>query len=119
MGEISTLVRAKAKLDSAAVKEKYAALEKELQLWEAYLDNGKPGLTGGQAFIAGEVFTMADAIFFPHIAYMVRLGASFAPRYPHLQTYYNHVVGRKSIQATWPPHWKTDKASSPGFFSGL
>lgn len=69
------------------------------QLWETYL--------AGKDFLAGSCgFTVADAAFFPNLAYMVRLGCRLGDRYPNLSAYFARMVGRLSVLTTWPPHWK-------------
>jgi glutathione S-transferase len=58
--------------------------------------------------LAGPVFgmTLADASFFPSLAYMFRVGLRLEPRYPHLSAYFARLAARPSILATWPPHCK-------------
>ena len=48
---------------------------------------------------------MADVMFYPHLAFLVRFGASLSTKYPKLGAYYDLVTKRPSIKATWPPHW--------------
>ncbi|XP_043920579.1 glutathione S-transferase A-like [Protopterus annectens] len=78
------------------------ALSLELKLWEGYAAK-----MGTESYVAGKNFTMADAVIFPLVALVFRFGASQA-KYPYLAAYYNLVKNRPSIQATWPPHWKTN-----------
>ena len=59
--------------------------------------------TGG--FIAGKEFTMADVVFFPFVAFMFRLKLN-RDSFPKITKYYDTVVERPSIKASWPPHWK-------------
>jgi len=94
-------VAAREKAPEATMQAKQEALGKELAMWEAHLATSG----GGGHFIAGEVFTVADAIFFPTLAFLVRMGLHLMPKFPELATYYNHMVARDSIKATWPPHW--------------
>ena len=61
---------------------------------------------GEGSYLAGKDFSMADVILFPGIAFLVRVGFKLAPRFPHLQAYFEKLKERPSIQASWPPHWK-------------
>ncbi|XP_061420763.1 glutathione S-transferase A-like [Lethenteron reissneri] len=85
---------------NSALKRNTEALAKELLLWEGYLAKMGPG-----SYIAGKAFTIADAAFFPTLAYCFRFGLS-AERYPNLGAYYKLLEQRPSVQASWPPHWK-------------
>ncbi|XP_043920580.1 glutathione S-transferase A-like [Protopterus annectens] len=75
-------------------------LTTELKIWEGYAEK-----MGAESFVAGKNFTVADAVIFPVVAILFRLGVS-QEKYPHLAAYYSLVKERPSIQATWPPHWK-------------
>ncbi|ESO86095.1 hypothetical protein LOTGIDRAFT_195517 [Lottia gigantea] len=86
------------------IKEKVTNAQKELAIWEGYLQASKPG-----NFVAGKTFSMADAFFFPFIAFSVRLGLNL-DKYPAIKEYYNRVSKRDSVQKTWPPHWSTEEA---------
>jgi glutathione S-transferase len=55
---------------------------------------------------------MADAVFFPYLAFFVRLGLKLDDRYPNLKGYYERLKDRPSIQKTWPPHWKASPPTS-------
>lgn len=79
--------------------KRVAAAKAELKTWDGYVKE-----SGG--YIAGDSFTLADAIFFPNLAIMVRFGVDLAANYPNLDGYYKRVSERPSVQATWPPHWK-------------
>lgn len=59
----------------------------------------------GNDYIAGKNFSMADILFFPTIAFVVRMGMDLKERYPNILAYYDRVVVRPSVKATWPPHW--------------
>ena len=48
---------------------------------------------------------MADAVFFPQLAFVVRMYPDLAKKFPLLGGYYKRLSTRKSIQETWPPHW--------------
>ncbi|XP_013381262.1 glutathione S-transferase A isoform X2 [Lingula anatina] len=82
------------------MKEKKTSLKAELALWEGYLK------AAGGDYLTGQDFTMADCIFFPVLAVMVRLGLALRPTFPELGKYYETVSKRPSIMKTWPPHWK-------------
>ena len=69
----------------------------ELKLWNGYLE--------GTQYLAGESFSLADVMFFPYLAILVRLGVKFEKN-TNLQNYYDHISKRPSIQETMPPHWK-------------
>ena len=76
----------------------------EVSLWERYLDTGDD-------FLAGSTISLADICFFPTLAYMVRLGFNLS-RFPRLKGYYGRMLKRNSVQASWPPHWKQNEATS-------
>lgn len=73
----------------------------ELQLWESYLEKHE-----GEFFITGSNFTLADTVFFPQLAFVVRMYSDMSTKFPLLADYYKRLSSRKSIQETWPPHWK-------------
>ena len=89
--------RYKDKVDEEVLNERRKALAEELAIWEGFLSNSK--------FIVGDNFTMADVIFFPHLATLVRGGFSFEGR-PGLKQYYEKLSERPSIQSSLPPHFK-------------
>ena len=64
-------------------------LADELTYWEEYLKND---------FVCGSVFT--------YIALLVRGGINLDSR-PNIKKYYEKLSQRPSIQASWPPHFKT------------
>ncbi|XP_078703467.1 glutathione S-transferase A-like [Branchiostoma floridae x Branchiostoma belcheri] len=84
-------------------------LAKEINNWEAYLSEG-PFITGGD-------FTMADAVFFPVLAYLVWEGLELGGRYPKLEQYYNMVRERPSVKASWPTYWS--QISPVGIFKSM
>ncbi|CAH1796760.1 unnamed protein product [Owenia fusiformis] len=83
--------------DEEKMKASIQALSDELALWEGYLQT-----SGG--YIAGKGFTMADVMFFPYVAFFVRMGLQLN-KYPNIKNYYDNLVTRPSVKATWPPHW--------------
>lgn len=85
----------------AEIKTRIEALTEETQRWE-------DGMT--TEYLADTEFSMADVVFYPHLAFMVRMGAPLSTKFPKLNAYYELVTKRPSVEATWPPHWK----ESPG-----
>lgn len=102
-GEVVYYVRRTppAEINDEYLRAKKAALATELALWEMYL-LGSDYLAG-----PGHDLSLADCSFFPNLAYMVRLGLKLEGRYPNLLAYFERMVSRPGVQATWPPHWKT------------
>jgi glutathione S-transferase len=49
---------------------------------------------------------MADAVFFPQLAIIIRMHPKLINAFPIMSDYYKRLSPRKSIQDTWPPHWK-------------
>ena len=84
-------------IDVKYLAVKRAALNDEIALWETYL--------AGAQFLAGEL-SLADLSFFPSLAYLVRLGFVL-DKFPNLLAFFQRMCARPSVQATWPPHWKT------------
>ena len=60
----------------------------------------------GDFYLTGSKFTMADAVFFPQLAIIIRMHPKFNNAFPIMADYYNRLSPRKSIKDTWPPHWK-------------
>ena len=89
--------RHKDKVDEVVLNERRKAVSEELAIWEGFLTNSK--------YLVGEDFTMADVIFFPHLAVLARGSLSFENR-PNLKRYYDDLSQRPSILASWPPHFK-------------
>lgn len=89
------------------LKKRKDAIAEEVGRWEGYLAK-----IGDGAYIAGKEFTVADLVFFPVVAFMVRLGFKLAPRFPCLQAYHELVSERESVKASWPPHWKDSPAGT-------
>ncbi len=81
------------------VQTKIEDLSTEIKLWESYISNG---------YLVGNQFTLADACFFPVVAFMVRLGFDIT-QCNNLNEFYKINAKRESIVTTWPPHWKDSK----------
>ncbi|OWZ13162.1 hypothetical protein PHMEG_00013569 [Phytophthora megakarya] len=88
------------KRNPAVVNAKWASVENELSLWEAYLD-------GHQFLVDSEVPYLCDFTLFTNVAYAVRCGLQLDGLYPRLAMFYVRLCARASIEATWPPHWRT------------
>ena len=67
---------------------------------------------GNGCYIAGKEVSMADIIFFPNLAFLIRLGMSLSERFPHLGAYYDKMKERPSVKGSWPPHWS--EGEGPG-----
>lgn len=92
------------KRNPALVDAKWATVENELRLWEAYLD--------GHQFLAdADTPFLCDFVLFTNIAYAVRCGLQLDGLYPRLATFYMRLCARPSIDKTWPPHWRTSFGS--------
>ncbi|XP_013382675.1 glutathione S-transferase A isoform X2 [Lingula anatina] len=87
-------------IDQEKMKKGKAALKEELAMWEGYL------VKAGGTYLDGGGFTMADAFFFPTLAFLVRNGLKLGPTFPKLAAYYDAVSKRPSVQKSWPPHFK-------------
>ncbi|XP_070532774.1 glutathione S-transferase A-like [Ptychodera flava] len=92
----------KSNLDEAKINQNKANLRAEILLWEGYLKQ-----LGGNTFITGKNFTLADCCLFPSVAVLVRQGMDLEKHAPNLAKYYNTVKERPSAKASWPPHFKT------------
>lgn len=93
------------KRDEAYLVQKKNELNIEIQRWENYLTQQNT------QFIALNEFSFADALFFPQLAFAVRMGFPIQ-KFPKLNNYYVNLKQRQSIQKTWPPHWKTSDNST-------
>ncbi|POM70639.1 Hypothetical protein PHPALM_12892 [Phytophthora palmivora] len=82
------------KRNPAIVNAKWASVENELNLWEAYLD-------GHQFLVDPEVPYLCDFTLFTNVAY------ALDGLYPRLAMFYVRLCARASIETTWPPHWRT------------
>ena len=91
----------------AIIQQKKEAFYKELQLWESYIQNGH---------LVGNQFSLADACFYPVVAFMVRLGFAIS-QLKNLNEFYEINSKRESILNSWPPHWKESKNKT--IFSNL
>ena len=60
---------------------------------------------GEGTYIADAEFSIADITFFPMLAFLVRTGLNL-DTFPYLAKYYKLMCERKSVKASWPPHWK-------------
>ncbi|CAH0474358.1 unnamed protein product [Peronospora belbahrii] len=88
------------KRNPVVVNAKWAVVEGELSLWEAYLD-------GHQFLVDSNVPYLCDFTLFTNIAYAVRCGLQLDGLYPRLAMFYVRMCARGSIDTTWPPHWRT------------
>ena len=79
------------------VREKIDAFTNEIYRWESYIND---------SYFVGSSFTLADACFFPVLAFLVRLGFDVS-RLPKLNQFYNTHQTRESIEKSWPPHWSS------------
>lgn len=86
------------------VDAKWATVERELRLWEAYLD-------GHHFLVDADTPYLCDFVLFTNIAYAVRCGLQLDGLYPRLATFYMRLCERPSIDKTWPPHWRTSFGS--------
>ncbi|KAL7689807.1 putative Thioredoxin-like superfamily, glutathione S-transferase domain superfamily [Plasmopara halstedii] len=86
------------------VNAKWTSVEKELNLWEFYLD-------GHQFLVDSNTPYLCDFTLFTNIAYAVRCGLQLDGLYPRLAMFYLRLCARKSIETTWPPHWRTTYGS--------
>jgi glutathione S-transferase len=73
------------------------AVYSELAFWEKYAGEGD--------FIAGPLFTLADAAFFPFLGYMLRRGFQWNGHWPNLLQYYERVWARDCAQKAQPEGW--------------
>jgi glutathione S-transferase len=92
-------------INETYLQAKITSLHQEVSLWERYLESGDD-------YLAGMDMTLADVAFFPSLAYMKRLGFDLS-RYPRLNSYYGRLCQRKSVLASWPPHWLTQEGAVP------
>jgi len=86
------------------IEERKESCRGELKIWDGHLYATGPG-----AYAAGKRFSMADVVFYPSLAFLVRMGLQLNPRYPSLGDYYNRLSTRPSIKSNWPPHWQNSK----------
>lgn len=74
----------------------YDQLPKELEFWNSYVSE--------QPYVAGHTFSLADASFYPALAYAVHRGFSLAAL-PNLKLYYERLSKRSSIEKSRPVGW--------------
>ncbi|KAL8933269.1 MAG: hypothetical protein Q9216_006440 [Gyalolechia sp. 2 TL-2023] len=75
--------------DNLVIRE----FEKDLDLWEAYAKEHRPG------FVAGDEWTLIDCAFWPVLDEIVHLWQGFkVQRYPELSAYHERVLGRRCVQ---------------------
>jgi len=86
-------------VDQEFLKSKFDAADKELSLWNSYLEKDKSFLVGGQ-------FSMADVFLFVSIMILERQGVDFKNLYPNLYAYNESMKSRSCAKAALPPHWK-------------
>lgn len=86
------------------VNKKKSDFFEELAIWEGYLSKSAAGDSDG-GFLASKQLTMADIVFFPHLAIFVRFGLELEPKFPHLARYYQKMLQQQSVKKSWPPHW--------------
>jgi len=86
----------KEKIDEKYLEDKRKELAEEVEIWENYLKH---------EYLCGSDFTMADVFFFPLVAFLVRGGICLEKR-PNLKKYYEKLSSRKSIDVSWPPHYR-------------
>eukprot|EP00924_Labyrinthula_sp_SR-Ha-C_P003289 augustus_masked-scaffold_15-processed-gene-5.45-mRNA-1 protein AED:0.31 eAED:0.31 QI:0/-1/0/1/-1/1/1/0/122 len=80
------------------LSSKREAMFREISLWERYCED---------SFLIGDTITIADIVFFPTLAYCVRLGLDLS-RFPRLSSYYKRMKDRRAVKASWPPHWLSE-----------
>jgi glutathione S-transferase len=89
-------------------KKAYQQLHAEMARWEAHLEHG------GSYFV-GDDISLADIVIFPGIAFLVRTGLTLSKRSPRVAAWYERMLERPSIQASWPPHWRESAGSDAGY----
>lgn len=81
----------------ATIARAPAAVDEELAVWERYV--------AASPFLAGDTFSLADAVFYPALAYQVRRGLRLADG-SALAEYRRRLETRASVQATRPEGWE-------------
>ena len=84
-------------IDQKVLAEKKKELSEELSVWEKRQTD---------QYICGPKFTMADIFVFPYFAFFVRGSLNLDTR-PNIKKYYGTMTQRPSVQASWPPHFRT------------
>lgn len=90
-------------INEELLQKRYKILAEELTIWEGLLKaRGEPG----KVYLASESMSMADVMFFPYVAFLVRMGLKLDnDRFPCLAGYYEFLKERESVKKSWPPHW--------------
>jgi glutathione S-transferase len=86
----------------------YRKVHAEVARWDAHLAEG------GSYFV-GDQLTLADVVVFPGVAFLVRTGLTLHKRTPKLAAWYERMVERPSVQASWPPHWRDTEGKDAGY----
>lgn len=92
-------------VDEALLQKRYKILSEELKIWEGFLKTrGEPG----KVYLASNSMSMADIMFFPYLAFFVRLGLKLDhDRFVCLAGYYEFLKERDGVKKSWPPHWSS------------
>jgi glutathione S-transferase len=100
-----------AKTDDAGPEPRrkaYQKLHAEVARWEAHLERGGD-------YLVGDELSLADIVVFPGVAFFVRTGLTLSKRTPKLAAWYERMVERPSVQASWPPHWRDKPGVDAGY----
>ena len=89
-------------------REAYRKLHAEAARWEAHLEHGG-------RYLAGDELSLADIVVFPGVAFLVRTGLTLSKRTPKAAAWYERMVERPSVQASWPPHWRESTGTDAGY----
>jgi glutathione S-transferase len=89
-------------------RQAYRQLHTEVGRWEAHLEHGGD-------YLAGDGLSIADIVVFPGAAFLVRTGLTLSKRTPKLAAWYERMVERPSVQASWPPHWRETEGVDAGY----
>jgi glutathione S-transferase len=84
--------------DPEKLKTQRTEFFEEIKLWDNY--------TSKTPYLVGDTLTLADLTLLPTIALNVRCGLDLPKHAPHLSAWYQRLIARPSVVATWPPHWK-------------
>lgn len=88
-------------VDPMRIKMAKESLANELNFWEKHLAENVTN-----EFLVGSNFSMADCVFFPSLAWLVKYGLELNCRgWENLKRYYDALKDRPSILASWPPTW--------------
>jgi glutathione S-transferase len=86
----------------------YRQLHAEMARWEAHLEHGG-------SYLVGDNISLADIVVFPGVAFVVRTGLTLSKRTPRLAAWYERMLARPSVQASWPPHWRESTGADAGY----